>query len=411
MAPRLTRDLSGARLRVLVPRQGPVATRGSVYTSGLSNGTDTSTTYLTKHTLLRDTGTIRLAYGNFYNNAGAETAGPNDIAVKVEIRLADSSVIPVTFGGQVTRTINPNGLATSDPVSVNQLAGAVISVVTYVSVTAGQKWPVGIATVTANGEGRTANADQTGGGAVTATAVFAYSPLQIVGDVPPGAPVLAGIGDSIMAGTGDSNTIGMFYRAFSGVLAEQRIAYPSESVNGFSQPRLSARRLPLIDCATHAICNLGVNDVKAGTAAATIEANLVKVWRAVAARGILVRQTTITPVTTSTDVWATTANQTVTANEAIRVALNTWLRAGAPLDAGTLAVVSAGTSGALIAGQPGHPLRAVVELADTVETARNSGIWQAGYTGDGTHPNATAATALAAVLAPLGATFQAELRS
>ena len=52
----------------------------------------------------------------------------------------------------------------------------------------------------------------------------------------------------------------------------------------------------------------------------------------------------------------------------------------------------------LRAGAVGHPLAGYIEVADTVESARNSGLWKAGYSGDGTHPNTVGATAIAAAL-------------
>jgi hypothetical protein len=58
--------------------------------------------------------------------------------------------------------------------------------------------------------------------------------------------------------------------------------------------------------------------------------------------------------------------------------------------------VAIGTSGAVLAGQAGHPLYSHWEIADQVETAHNSGIWKASYTTDGLHPNTTGINAAAA---------------
>jgi lysophospholipase L1-like esterase len=88
--------------------------------------------------------------------------------------------------------------------------------------------------------------------------------------------------------------------------------------------------------------------------------------------GLPVFQNTITPSTTSTDSWATTGNQTPESSNAVRVQVNDWIRT----------VPS--------------PLSGYFEIADLAETARNSGIWKAGYTSDGLHPNATGHSALAA---------------
>jgi hypothetical protein len=82
----------------------------------------------------------------------------------------------------------------------------------------------------------------------------------------------------------------------------------------------------------------------------------------------------VTPVSTSTNGWTTTAGQTTHGNNAQRVAFNNWLRDGAPID-GAGAPLAVGATGTR-AGQPGHPLAGYFETADTMETARNSGIWK-----------------------------------
>lgn len=73
-----------------------------------------------------------------------------------------------------------------------------------------------------------------------------------------------------------------------------------------------------------------------------------------------------------------------------REKLNDWLRDGSPLVDGAPAAI--GTVGALRMGQAGHPLYGLFEVADVVETARNSGRWKTDgtiqkYTKDGIHPN------------------------
>jgi lysophospholipase L1-like esterase len=159
---------------------------------------------------------------------------------------------------------------------------------------------------------------------------------------------------------------------------------------------------------THILCELGVNGLSAGFA--TWSSHLLGTgtkgaWGSLAAFGVPIYQTTITPQTTSSDAWATVNNQTVASagNETARLAANAWLRDGAPISASPAAggtVAAVGASGVLRAGQTGHPLAGIIEVADLAESARDSGKWKAGYTGDGTHPNATGAAALAAALVP-----------
>lgn len=104
-----------------------------------------------------------------------------------------------------------------------------------------------------------------------------------------------------------------------------------------------------------------------------MQGDLLWLWNQRSTAGQRVIQTTITPHTTSTDGFVTTANQTVHSMtiEARRVQLNDWIRAGAPTVSGP--PVAPGTSGALLAGQAGHPLFGYWEIADQAETARNSG--------------------------------------
>jgi lysophospholipase L1-like esterase len=125
------------------------------------------------------------------------------------------------------------------------------------------------------------------------------------------------------------------------------------------------------------VVTLGINDITGGQNLAAMQARMQTVWAMLAAHGVTdIFQTTITPVTTSTDAWATVVNQTATATNGVRVSVNDWLRSK-----------PAGITG-------------ILEVADLAETARNSGIWKAGFTADGTHPNVTGHAALAAV--PLG---------
>lgn len=98
-------------------------------------------------------------------------------------------------------------------------------------------------------------------------------------------------------------------------------------------------------------------------------------------------QSTITPWTTNTDNWATLANQTVKPFEAIRVALNERLRAGAPMTTAHVAT-TAGAADAIYVSQTGHPIRVIFDAADKMESSRNSGKFRVDLgqpTADGVH--------------------------
>lgn len=119
---------------------------------------------------------------------------------------------------------------------------------------------------------------------------------------------------------------------------------------------------------------LGINDIGGSRTAVAIEADIVTIASYFPTAAVYIG--TIAPYTTSTDSWATTANQTVQATEAVRVAVNTWIRA---------------LTTATIANFAG-----VLEIADAQESARNSGKWKANgstgqlaYTVDGLHASET----------------------
>jgi len=109
-------------------------------------------------------------------------------------------------------------------------------------------------------------------------------------------------------------------------------------------------RLALQQYHTHVTLNYGINDITAGRSLATIQAALQSCW---ALFNIPVSHQTVLPKTTSTDSWATVANQTVDTANSVRTGLNDWLR-----------------------GRP-TPLSAVFDVTAILESAPNSGKWNA----------------------------------
>ncbi len=98
---------------------------------------------------------------------------------------------------------------------------------------------------------------------------------------------------------------------------------------------------------------------------------------------------TIPPKTTSTDNWATTANQSVNFNgagtETCRLNVNSSIR-GTNIGAGVLASVNG-----------------VIDIEGIVGTTRGSDgaiVWQPGATGDGVHPLQAMAASIASTLNP-----------
>lgn len=386
-------------------RANPALDSGTTPSSGLLGGTAR-----TLHTATRTAHGIQVAYTNWYTVAGgpAEADGVNDLYVSAAIYY-NATVFPLRFGGQRQARVAPGGVVLSDPCGVEIPKGSAYSILTWVGVDAGGSFPRNINLI--NGaEGH--NYSAAGGPDLTASGgaglsgqnlnSAGYGPSAILGRViDPGKPVILLAGDSILYGTQDTST-GYGVRALAGNYSFQKIAMPGEALSQFigSSGLFRHRRMALAELCgvTHVLTDYTVNSLSA----TTIQADVVTAWMVLSRYGP-VTAASLTPQTSSTDAWATTTNQAVlypSDREPRRVAFNGWLRDGAPINGITPQAVGASGDGVVRAGQPGHPLANVVEVADLAETARNSGIWRAGYTSDGTHPNPTGAAALAAAIDP-----------
>lgn len=263
----------------------------------------------------------------------------------------------------------------------------------------GGQWPTGLFLNNVNGEGITYGATSIGiksAGTSSLPAIptvagistGAFSPVAILGFNAVPTSCVGIVGDSIVIGTGDvptsysaSNTAqdnGWVMR-----LLNRQVPYVWYSKYGDTASVMATGqhwRAGALEQMTVMLDELGINDFVALTAtAAQVANNKLSLARQASARGVPLYWTTISPVTTSTDLWATTGNQTPFANNAARVTFNDWLRAGAPIvqSGGVWVYAAVGTSGATLIGQPGHPVTGYFEIANTVESAQDSGTWKA----------------------------------
>ena len=407
-------------LRGLIPITGDTFTTGEGLSPQTTTGTGSS-----PFTVVADATGIRLAYGNWrtYLNGSTyfDADGPANVTIRASVEYS-GAVYPVRFGGKATYTIEPGGLVISDPLAINVSKGTLLVTRTYIDGSAGTWYPTRMAYQGAGFGGWVANLDYTSGSFTIPDSIGArFSPMAILG-VAAGAPDPAFIvGDSIANGTGDSQAFqgrsrtspaahggGYINRALNGEVGAVNSSYPGDRAFNVRPNLGHYRRFSLMPYCRVMICQHGRNDLVSGQTLAATQDSLLGLWRIGRLADLRVYQTTITPTTTSTDGWVTTANQTVTSPTGynlLRTQLNDWIRSGAPISPTTgLAVGS--VDGALLAGDVGHPLSGYWEVADIAETARNSGVWKAGYTSDGAHPNPTGAAALSAAvnLADLGVT-------
>lgn len=364
--------------------------RGKWY-SGISNGTDIDVTYRTKHEALCNCHTLRLVYGNFHTDDDpTRLTALSDYTINCTVEVS-GRFYNVTFGGKKTITVQPSGKVVSDPIGVEFTKGQTFYVRQHIVVATSGKFPLGLTGLVANGEGMLAG-DQTTAATYTApTDANSFAPLALYATPnAKGFKVVACIGDSISTGAGHTNVaveghipgeVGfMQIAAMRAGYGYASLGMNGQRTDGFVQYKRLNRMVLVKDCDI-AICNYGTNDLANQVALQTIKDNLLDIWAALTSRGIKVYQTTITPHTTSTDAWTTTTNQTPTNASTAggagtdRTLLNDWIR--------TI---------------PSANLVGIIEVADVVESSRNSGLWKPGYTTDGIHPNNTGHTDIANVI-------------
>lgn len=255
----------------------------------------------------------------------------NDITIAaavLEYPSGSGSFYDITFGGSTT-TIIPNGqVVMSDALSLPGAGAAIgdtFNIRTYSRVSAdayihpiyGDKWTSDktVYGTTVTDQTRTALAS------VVDTKAYGFGPCTILGNS--GAAAIVLYGDSVMQGTGDSSTgpidVGWASRGLNntyGILNASRHGEGSlQFMSGYMK-----HRYQMVYSAQRAIGGYGNNDIHGGVEVTTpqsadrVSNTLLRVWRTFANRGIKNWQSTITPRTTSTDAWGTTANQTKNAN-------------------------------------------------------------------------------------------------
>lgn len=177
------------------------------------------------------------------------------------------------------------------------------------------------------------------------------------------------LGDSIGFGYGDtfdsSGDLGIIARSIGPIYG-----YINASRFGDNANRMKTnftKTSGLIQYCSHVYSELGVNDLIGNANTSSALTSSLQSLYAFASKKIII-QTTITPVSTSTDAWATDANQTANTNNSLRVTFNSALR-------------TTGITGA----------QYVCDIASILEPNTDTGKWIANgtanaYTVDGTNP-------------------------
>lgn len=215
-------------------------------------------------------------------------------------------------------------------------------------------------------------------------------------------------GDSLVQGAGgdvlDGEPGGIFVRALPGS-PRWRIAQGGNRADCY-HPGNAPWQMSCVARCSATVTDMSINDIQAGNGAETVRTSMVRLWRELRRQGTPVWATLLSPISESSDGWATLANQT------------RWTAGGADAfpgdDASYLTSVygqiamwvsnqgaEIGLDGSNVqAGQNLHPLAGVLDVKALMADAESSWKWAPGYTTDGAHPVAVAAQVQAAYLVP-----------
>lgn len=364
------RSRGGAAPALASLYEGQVASR-TFYSTNLT-ASQTQAMLRTFHIAADDISSMKLVFQDAYG--ASESATGANTTIEASIEYPEGTFTRVTFSGVNAGVMASGATMVSDSVSVDIPSGDKFWVRHYrqnangfiYNLYAGRNDVQGD-----KGEAGSSVANVVMGGAITSNLSLIATPAAIIAMTR--NPSLYLVGDSRVVGVGDDfadNTTGAtgeFARSIDG------IAYINA---GFAGDRASSfvtkndKRLAIASYCSHVFSNYGINDIISGATEATVKSNLYTLWGVVRNNKNGLFQSTIPPVTTSTDSWATTTNQTLHATNSIRVNINNFIRAVPDV------------------------LDGVFELADVAESARDSGLWKPGYTGDGVHENETGYTAI-----------------
>lgn len=356
------------------------------YDSPAGMAAATQATYEIPRRLLRNTGEIRYLYVN---------QGAYNITVRCGAgETANATAITAGyFDGKRSVVIEPGGYALSDPIPFDKLAGAILYERTWVQVAGGETWKI---TAWTGASASQAGVDKTAAGSLSGIGTRPFCAMAVLG--PSGGSSVAVFADSIGWGSGDvTRSTGANSGVGQGFLSRAcgpagvlllNLSKPGEAAQSIATD--STVRVPrwrFIGAVTKGILALSTNDLQGGRTLAQLQGDWATIGLMLQRRtpAVTLYGCTCVPKSTSTDAYATLVNQTrSTPPGDHRGNFNAWLRAGAPIDPTSKAAVAIGTSGALLAGQAGHWLAGVFDVAATVESGD---LWKAPITGTATTTN------------------------
>lgn len=337
--------------RLLRPRSlppayiGPVATRCRINQNKATGG-PYAFTKRTYHYARDNITWLKIGYPNWFANLNSGEAGAGattGLAASIEYPFTVSTVGTtckmITWGGATTFTAPDNATAWSDWLYCPIPMGARFASRLFVNVTTNNCFndPAtygGVWRDTAGGDVLDfSGTNLTAGGTMTDDGSQIDAGPIIVGYTR--RPTIAIVGDSRASGWRDTVDLnageaGETARSYAKQFACLNLAVGGDTLASFiaSAGSASVLRRQLAGYCSHIACNMAVNDISALVAAGTVEANITAM---LGLSGLVGKPTTydlILPESTSSDGFATTANQTVAAYKSVIDTVNTWLASG-----------------------------------------------------------------------------------
>jgi lysophospholipase L1-like esterase len=328
---------------------------------------------------------------NFYSTTAGEYPMSADMTVNaVEVEY-NGVCYPLTIGGNASGVAKDWATLATDLVTlpVTIPAGAVIYSRVFATMAAGGigipcSGNGSIAANVAGGEcfeyaaSGLSNRTGTPGSFTSTSAQYFYRPIAVFGPTTQRSAAI--IGDSRDEGYGDAASgnydVGQIARSVGPTRAYTNLAMYGQTGATFATGCAQRARIIRKYC-TDIYAGYPINDITGG-ATAIVVANTLQQIRALFPAHYFY-QCVPMGESTSTDSWATTANQTTVSSNSQRVWVVNWLR-----------------SQSNVSPQSAPAFDAVFDTAKPVEYAQNDGIWKApGYTADGVHPTATGYAAIA----------------
>ena len=265
-------------------RPALVTNRAGLPYNSQSSGSFQAVTYRTRHVTLKGSrvSALRLVFSGTELTASGEFDAPVTLtSLKATVEV-NGVFYKVYFNGQRNAVIEPGSFVISDPVGVSLAPGTEIFVRTRPAVgTLGEKWPLVTALDTTYGEFYTSG-DNTDSGSMGANAAAGYGPCAILGTVSGPHPSVVIFGSSTGAGQGDTAStnerdLGYLSRLFSNNTGYCRMVRATQTAVMFLADY--RRRVALLAAInpTHAVFQLGTNDIGNSNSFDTVQSTLPQV--------------------------------------------------------------------------------------------------------------------------------------